>query len=79
MQEPVLFNMSIKENILYGNDQADDMKVRQVAEMANALQFIESNIEDLDNEEVAKEIERIFRTKINELQGNYPSLNALVY
>lgn len=37
MQEPLLFNMSIKDNILYGNDQADDLKVRQVAEMANAL------------------------------------------
>ena len=41
------------------------MKVRQVAEMANALQFIESNIEDLDKEEVAQEIERIFRLRIN--------------
>ena len=28
MQEPLLFNTSIKENILYGNDQADDKKVR---------------------------------------------------
>ena len=37
MQEPLLFNMTIKENILYGNEDADDMKVRQVAEMANAL------------------------------------------
>jgi len=37
MQEPLLFNTSIKENILYGNDQADDKKVRQVAQMANAL------------------------------------------
>ena len=37
MQEPLLFNTTIKENILYGNDQADDAKVRQVAQMANAL------------------------------------------
>ena len=28
MQEPLLFNTTIKENILYGNDQADDPKVR---------------------------------------------------
>jgi len=28
MQEPLLFNTTIKENILYGNDQADDAKVR---------------------------------------------------
>jgi ATP-binding cassette, subfamily B (MDR/TAP), member 1 len=52
MQEPLLFNTTIKENILYGNDQADDAKVRQVAQMANALQFIESNIEDLEKEDV---------------------------
>lgn len=52
MQEPVLFNMSIKDNILYGNEEASDEKVRQVASAANALQFIESNIEDLDKEDV---------------------------
>lgn len=47
-----MFNMSIKDNILYGNEHADDAKVRQVAQMANALQFIESNIEDLEKDEV---------------------------
>jgi len=56
MQEPLLFNTTIKENILYGNENADDAKVRQVAQMANALQFIESNIEDLEKEDVQKEI-----------------------
>lgn len=52
MQEPILFNVSIKENILYGNDKADNAKIRHAADMANALQFIETNIEDLDKEEV---------------------------
>ena len=28
MQEPLLFNATIKENILYGNENADDTKVR---------------------------------------------------
>ena len=37
MQEPVLFNESIKENILFGSLDCSDAKVRQVAEMANAL------------------------------------------
>ncbi len=36
MQEPVLFNISIKDNILYGNEEASDFRVRQVAELANA-------------------------------------------
>ncbi len=65
MQEPLLFNMSIKDNILYGNDNASDLRVRQVAEMANALQFIESNIEDLDKEEVKEAIEKKFNDLLN--------------
>ena len=44
--------MTIKENILYGNENATDQRVRECAEMANALAFIESNIEDLGKEEV---------------------------
>jgi hypothetical protein len=60
MQEPLLFNSTIKENILYGNETADDSRVYQVAQMANALQFIESNIEDMDKEEVKLEIAKRF-------------------
>ncbi|CDW90801.1 abc transporter family protein [Stylonychia lemnae] len=48
MQEPLLFNVSIKENITYGIDEASDEKVREVAEMANALQFIENFSENQD-------------------------------
>lgn len=51
MQEPVLFNQTIKENILFGKMDASDAQIRKYAEMANALQFIESNIEDLSDEE----------------------------
>lgn len=71
MQEPLLFNTSIKENILYGNDAADDAKVRQVAQMANALQFIESNIEDYDKEDVKKEITKRFIAKIESEKITY--------
>ena len=51
MQEPVLFNQSIKENILYGDLEASDEQILKVAQMANALTFIESNVEDLDKEQ----------------------------
>lgn len=51
MQEPVLFNTTIKENILYGDLKASDEQVLKVAEMANALTFIESNVEDLDKDQ----------------------------
>ena len=47
----MLFNTSIKENILYGELDASDEQVLKVAEMANALTFIESNVEDLTKEE----------------------------
>lgn len=58
MQEPVLFNASIKENILYGELNASDEQVLKVAEMANALTFIESNVEELTKDErVAKNAE----------------------
>jgi ABC-type multidrug transport system fused ATPase/permease subunit len=48
MQEPILFNKSIKDNILYGKTNATDAEIRRVCEQANALQFIESAIEELD-------------------------------
>ena len=78
MQEPLLFNTTIKENILYGNDQADDAKVRQVAQMANALQFIESNIEDLDKEDVQKEIVKRLTEKINAEKDKYSSFSRIL-
>ena len=77
MQEPLLFNTTIKENILYGNDQADDGKVRQVAQMANALQFIESNFEDLDKEDVQKEIAKKFAERILSDKDSYPNFVKL--
>ena len=42
MQEPTLFNYTIKENILYGEDQAKDSQIVAAAKIANALEFIES-------------------------------------
>lgn len=41
MQEPTLFNYTIRENILYGKSFATDHEVRQAAVVANALEFIE--------------------------------------
>lgn len=43
MQEPTLFNYTIRENILYGKSFASDREVREAAEVANALEFIEAN------------------------------------
>lgn len=77
MQEPVLFNMSIKDNILYGNEAASDLRVRQVAEQANALSFIESNIEELENEELKDQLVSNFRQRLTEHSQAYPNLQVL--
>ena len=61
MQEPILFNQSIKDNILFGNPDASDSKVYQIAEAANALQFIESNFEELTPEDQLDEVRKDIR------------------
>jgi len=43
MQEPVIFNYTILENILYGKTDASNEEVRVACRTANALEFIESN------------------------------------
>jgi len=42
MQEPTLFNYTIKENILYGKSNASNSEIREAAATANATEFIES-------------------------------------
>ena len=50
MQEPVLFDKDIKTNILFGKPDATDEEVYIAAKKANALQFIETDTEDLTPE-----------------------------
>jgi ABC-type multidrug transport system fused ATPase/permease subunit len=42
MQEPTLFNYSIHENILYGDSNASNSEINEAAQIANALEFIDS-------------------------------------
>lgn len=42
MQEPQLFNYSLSENILYGKLNASNEEIYNAAQIANALEFIES-------------------------------------
>jgi len=51
MQEPILFNQTIKENILFGKPDATYLEIRRSCEQANALQFIETEAENKDKEE----------------------------
>jgi len=51
MQEPIIFNYSILENILYGKSNATNSEILANAKSANALEFIEKNdlkIEEMD-------------------------------
>jgi ABC-type multidrug transport system fused ATPase/permease subunit len=41
-QEPLLFNYSIKENVLYGRRFASNKEIVEACDFANARQFIES-------------------------------------
>ena len=43
MQEPIIFNYTILENILYGKSDALNSEVLKAAELANAMEFIEKN------------------------------------
>lgn len=43
MQEPTLFNYSIKENILYGKLKASNEEIASAAQISNASEFIESS------------------------------------
>ena len=51
-QEPILFNETIKTNIMYGNLEANDPEIRTVATQANAMGFIMQNEDDLGSASV---------------------------
>jgi ABC-type multidrug transport system fused ATPase/permease subunit len=42
MQEPTLFNYTVKENILYGKNSASNDEIQKASMIANACEFIES-------------------------------------
>lgn len=42
MQEPLLFNYSIKENVLYGNNKASNAEIIEACDVSNSRVFVES-------------------------------------
>ena len=69
MQEPVLFNTDIKKNILFGKPDASDEDVYIAAKKANALQFIETNIEDLTPEEKQEKLNENLESAFEDLDS----------
>lgn len=43
MQEPTLFNYSVKENVLYGLNTASNQQIVDACDISNSRVFIESN------------------------------------
>jgi ABC-type transport system involved in cytochrome bd biosynthesis fused ATPase/permease subunit len=82
MQEPILFNQTIKENILYGKVNASDAEVQRAAELANALGFIEeANTEEVDSMSKDEKIESDWtaQMKILLLRANATELWAKLH
>ena len=49
MQEPIIFNYSISENVLYGRPDAKDSEVHHACEISNCNEFVENKeVADLD-------------------------------
>lgn len=62
MQEPTLFNCSIMENVLYGNQNASNTQIREATQISNAIEFIESqNIETAFEESPTSMYQEILR------------------
>jgi ABC-type multidrug transport system fused ATPase/permease subunit len=51
MQEPILFNYTISENVLYGKPDATNSEILKSSEVANAIEFIEK-FEELSEDTV---------------------------
>ena len=78
MQEPILFNRSIKDNIKYGNFDATDEQVYKAALIANAVEFIESSSKEaLTKQQRIDKINKDLNDKLQTLMYNYPEIYSL--
>jgi ABC-type multidrug transport system fused ATPase/permease subunit len=51
MQEPIIFNYSILENILYGKSDATNTEILENAKISNVLEFVEKDDTAVDYED----------------------------
>lgn len=54
MQEPIIFNYSILENILYSKLDATNTEVRKACEISNSLEFIEGKTDQFKLDDTAQ-------------------------
>lgn len=79
-QEPLLFNETIKQNILFGNLNASDPEIRTVAASANAMGFIMQNDDDLSSMEVKTRMREVLAQVLHEAIGDsteFPNLSSI--
>lgn len=67
MQEPTLFNYSIKENILYGDTFARDSDILEASTIANAIEFIQNQSFSAAFEDSASVLQRAFLERQQEV------------
>lgn len=70
MQEPVIFNYTILENILYSKTDASNDQILEAAHTANAMEFINANSLNQLDDDVA--------TLIREMEKNKDALVAVI-
>lgn len=63
MQEPTLFNCTIRENILYGNQTASNSALVEACTVSNSRAFVESK--ELENA-IEDNVEALHRAMTNE-------------
>jgi ABC-type multidrug transport system fused ATPase/permease subunit len=82
MQEPLLFNESIKENILYGDQSASDKKIREVSIQTNSLPFIMQTEDDFSSDAVRIKLKELLRevaeAHLKNHRGIQTSINAML-
>lgn len=61
-QEPLLFNETIKSNILFGKPSAEDHEIRTVATQANAMGFIMQNDDDVSSVSVQAKLNETYKS-----------------
>jgi ABC-type multidrug transport system fused ATPase/permease subunit len=69
MQEPIVFNYSILENVLYGKTDASNDEVYEATSIANANEFIENSeaIADKEEEETSAALVKAMTERKDEL------------
>ena len=78
MQEPVLFNDTIKNNILYGKLDASDQEIWHASQQANAIQFIESNIENLQGDKALENQKKLVQEATDKMNKQFKELGEKI-